>query len=83
MAALSSFITGGVMNSVTGNDVKYLKEMYTDMTGSRGEELNLESMQQEFDRGYKKDEWNGLHRMNGMDEWNGLHRGTHPRTPCL
>ena len=54
VSALSGFITGGVMNSVTGNDVKSLKEMYTDMTGSRGEELNLDNMQQEFDRGYKK-----------------------------
>jgi hypothetical protein len=51
VSALIGFITGGVMNSVTGNDVKSLKEMYTDMTGSRGEELNLECMQNEFDRG--------------------------------
>jgi hypothetical protein len=78
VSALSGFITGGVMNSVTGNDVKSLKEMYTDMTGSRGEELNLHSMQQEFDRGYKKEQF-----LTELDEWNGLHRGTHPRTPCL
>ena len=39
VSALSGFITGGVMNSVTGNDVKSLKEMYTSMTGSRGEEM--------------------------------------------
>jgi hypothetical protein len=78
VSALSGFITGGVMNSVTGNDVKSLKEMYTDMTGSRGEELNLESMQQEFDRGYKKEQF-----LIELDEWNGLHRGTHPRTPCI
>ena len=78
VSALSGFITGGVMNSTTGNDVKSLKEMYTCMTGSRGEELNLENMQQEFDRGYKKE-----HFLVELDEWNGLHRGTHPRTPCL
>jgi hypothetical protein len=54
VSALSEFITGGVMNSITGNDVKSLKEMYTDMTGSRGEKLNLEGMQKEFDRGYKR-----------------------------
>ena len=40
--------------------------MYTDMTGSRGEELNLEntSMQQEFDRGYKKEQF-----LIELDEW--------------
>ncbi len=48
------------------------------MTGSRGEELNLENMQQELDRGYKKEGF-----LVELDEWNGLHRGTHPRTPCL
>ncbi len=78
VSALSGFITGGVMNSVTGNDVKSLKEMYNSMTGSRSEELNLENMQQEFDRGYKKEGF-----LVELDEWNGLHRGTHPRTPCL
>jgi hypothetical protein len=41
VSALSEFITGGVMNSITGNDVKSLKEMYIDMTNSRSEELNL------------------------------------------
>ncbi len=43
VSALSGFITGGVMNNVTGNDVKSLKEMCTSMTGSRGEELNLDN----------------------------------------
>jgi hypothetical protein len=78
VSALSDFITGGVMNSVTENDVKSLKEMYTSMTGSRGEELNLDNMRQEFDRGYKKESF-----LSELDDWNGLHRGTHPRTPCL
>jgi hypothetical protein len=78
VSALSGFITGGVMNSVTGNDVKSLKEMYISMTSSRSEELNLENMQQEFDRGYKKEAF-----LSELDDWNGLHRGTHPRTPCL
>ena len=78
VSALSGFITGGVMNSITGNDVKSLKEMFIDMTGSRGEELNLQCMQNEFDRGYKKEAF-----LIELDEWNGLHRGTHPRTPCL
>jgi hypothetical protein len=78
VSALSGFITGDVMNSVTGNDVKSLKEMFTSMTGSRGEELYLHNMQQEFDRGYKKEEF-----LVELDDWNGLHRGTHPRTPCL
>ncbi len=54
VSALSSFITGGVMNSTTGNDIKSLKEMYTDMINSRSEELNLESMQNEFDPGVQK-----------------------------
>ncbi len=72
VSALSGFITGGVMNSVTGNDVKSLKEMYTSMTGSRGEKLNLDNMQQEKEQFLVE-----------LDEWNGLHRGTHPRTPCL
>ncbi len=31
--------------------------MYVSMTGSRGEELNLNCMQQEFDRGYKKEQF--------------------------
>ena len=78
VSALSGFITGGVMNSVTGNDIKSLKEMYISMTDSRGEELDLHNMQQEFDRGYKKESF-----LVELDEWNGLHRGTHPRTPCL
>jgi hypothetical protein len=42
VSALSGFITGGVMNSTTGNDIKSPKEMYTDMTNSRSEELNLD-----------------------------------------
>ena len=58
--------------------MKSLKEMYTDMTGSRGEELNLENLQQDFDRGYKKEQF-----LIELDDWNGLHRGTHPKTPCL
>jgi hypothetical protein len=66
------------MNSTTGNDIKSLKEMYIDMTNSRSEELNLECMQNEYDRGYKKESF-----LNELDDWNGLHRGTHPRTPCL
>jgi hypothetical protein len=32
VSALSGFITGGVMKSVTGNDVKSLKEMYVSIT---------------------------------------------------
>jgi hypothetical protein len=78
VSALSGFITGGVMNSVTGNDVKSLKEMYTSMTGSRGAELNLNNMQQDFDRGYKKETF-----LCELDDRNGLHRGTYPRMPCL
>ena len=78
VSALSGFITGGVMNSVTGNDTKSLKEMYISMTQSRSEELNLDNMQQEFDRGYKKEAF-----LSELNDWNGLHRGTHPRTPCL
>jgi hypothetical protein len=78
VSALSGFITGGVMNSITGNDVKSLKEMYIDMTGSREEELNLKGVQNDFDRGYKKEAF-----LIELDEWNGLNRGTYPRTPCL
>ncbi len=40
------------------------------MTGSRGEELNLDNMQQEFDWGYKKEAF-----LVELDDWNGLHRG--------
>ncbi len=63
---------------VSANTIQSLNELwFGSIRASRGEELNLDFMQQEFDRGYKKEQF-----LIELDEWNGLHRGTHPRTPC-
>jgi hypothetical protein len=65
------------LNAQGGNDLNTLKQMYADITGADCvDDINLQGMQNEFDRGYKRPDF----LKEYSDNWNGKHRGTHPRS---
>ena len=80
VSQLNGYILGGGLNMRGGSDRNMLKQIYADIHGvDCADDLDICGMQNEFDRGYKKEEF--LKEYTEM--WGGKHRGTHPRTQKL